>query len=71
VFSASQRFGFERTETIAANSAAAIANAAVSFGQEDDVTVLTLARKAEGLVAGTPVADIQSIGMSPDPMVLN
>jgi phosphoserine phosphatase RsbU/P len=37
-------FGFERTRGISAQSAEAIANTALKFGQEDDITVLTLAR---------------------------
>lgn len=35
-------FGFERTREISTQSADAIATAAQRFGQEDDVTVLTL-----------------------------
>jgi phosphoserine phosphatase RsbU/P len=37
-------FGFERLLAISGQSAAAIAAAALRFGQEDDITVLTLAR---------------------------
>jgi hypothetical protein len=37
-------FGFERTAAISAQSAAAIAHAALAHGQEDDITVLTLSR---------------------------
>lgn len=37
-------FGFDRTSAIAANSAESIAQAAQSFGQQDDITVLTLSR---------------------------
>jgi len=37
-------FGFERTEAISGQSAEAIAHAAKDFGQEDDITVLTLVR---------------------------
>lgn len=36
-------FGFERTRTISGQSAEEIAQAAQAFGQEDDITVLTLA----------------------------
>jgi hypothetical protein len=39
-------FGFERTAAIAGESAESIAQAAQTFGQEDDITVLTLARLA-------------------------
>jgi serine phosphatase RsbU (regulator of sigma subunit) len=35
-------FGFERTRAISAQSAESIAGAALKFGQEDDITVLTL-----------------------------
>jgi len=37
-------FGFDNTRAISAQSAAAIASAAQAFGQEDDITVLTIAR---------------------------
>jgi serine phosphatase RsbU (regulator of sigma subunit) len=37
-------FGFDRTRAISAQSASAIAAAALAFGQEDDITVLTLTR---------------------------
>ena len=39
-------YGFERTAEIATHSADAIANIAREFGQEDDITVLTLSRIA-------------------------
>jgi Stage II sporulation protein E (SpoIIE) len=39
-------FGFERTASIANQPADAIANAAQAFGQDDDITALTLARTA-------------------------
>ncbi len=39
-----QLFGFERTRAVSNESAAGIAQAARNFGQEDDITVLTLAR---------------------------
>ncbi|MGH9607372.1 MAG: PP2C family protein-serine/threonine phosphatase [Terracidiphilus sp.] len=41
-------FGFERTRAISTESAAAIAQAAQDFGQEDDITVLTLTRLLAG-----------------------
>jgi hypothetical protein len=44
-------FGFERTAAISAESAESIASAASTFGQEDDITVLTLT--LEGLSATT------------------
>ena len=37
-------YGFERTRAISSHSANAIAEAARQFGQEDDITVVTLAR---------------------------
>ena len=37
-------FGFDRTQAISAQAASAIAAAALEFGQEDDITVLTLTR---------------------------
>jgi hypothetical protein len=40
---AGELFGFERTAAIASQSAQSIAGAAQRFGQEDDITVLTLA----------------------------
>jgi hypothetical protein len=39
-------FGFERTASLSLNSAARIAITAELFGQDDDITVLTLARSA-------------------------
>jgi serine phosphatase RsbU (regulator of sigma subunit) len=39
-----QLFGFERTRQLSAESAQNIAAAAQAFGQEDDITVLTVAR---------------------------
>jgi hypothetical protein len=41
-----QLFGFERTRALSTQSAEAIATAAQAFGQEDDITVLTIARSA-------------------------
>ncbi|MGA8041799.1 MAG: PP2C family protein-serine/threonine phosphatase [Terracidiphilus sp.] len=43
-------FGFERTAAIANQPAAQIAQAARAFGQEDDITVLTVARMAPAIV---------------------
>jgi hypothetical protein len=39
-------YDFDRTATISAESANQIANAAQTFGQQDDITVLTLQRMA-------------------------
>jgi len=44
-------FGFDRTRAISTQSAEAIAAAAQAFGQEDDITVLTLTFPAEVLHA--------------------
>jgi hypothetical protein len=41
-----QLYGFERTRVISTQSAAGIAAAAKAFGQEDDITVLTIERLA-------------------------
>jgi serine phosphatase RsbU (regulator of sigma subunit) len=38
-------FGFERTSDISVQSAASIAHVAQQFGQEDDITVVTVTRK--------------------------
>ncbi len=46
-------FGFERTAAIATNAAEDIARTAQAYGQEDDITVLTLTRLAAA-PAGTP-----------------
>ena len=43
-------FGFERTAAIASESAERIAQAAQAFGQEDDITVLTLEYAGAGVV---------------------
>jgi len=44
-------YGFERTQTISCQSAYTIAKAAAQFGQEDDITVVTLARERVEAVA--------------------
>lgn len=53
-------FGFERTRAISSRTAEAIAAEALKFGQEDDITVLTLARlsttQMQGLRANESVA---------------
>jgi serine phosphatase RsbU (regulator of sigma subunit) len=48
-------FGFDRTAAMAAQPAASIAQAAQEFGQDDDITVLTLTRLAVGEEAATLV----------------
>jgi len=40
--STGELFGFERTSAVSSSSAAQIAAAAQAFGQEDDITVLTI-----------------------------
>jgi sigma-B regulation protein RsbU (phosphoserine phosphatase) len=44
-------FGFERAQEISTQPAAAIAEAAQKFGQEDDITVVTIARDAQAASA--------------------
>jgi hypothetical protein len=57
-------FGFQRTATIATGTADAIAQMARDFGQEDDITVLTLSRAAE---APEFAANIGTPALSPSP----
>ncbi len=55
---AGELFGFERTCGISTESAESIAQAAQAFGQEDDITVLTLrllSAGSEGIPMGAPV----------------
>jgi Stage II sporulation protein E (SpoIIE) len=47
-------FGFERTAAIAAQSAESISKTAQAFGQDDDITVLTLTRLPVGRQSSTP-----------------
>jgi serine phosphatase RsbU (regulator of sigma subunit) len=56
-------FGFDRTAAIVNDSAHSIAEAAKAFGQEDDITVLTLTRKQ----LTTEHAGQESSGWSPAP----
>jgi serine phosphatase RsbU (regulator of sigma subunit) len=44
---AREMFGFERTRAISGEPARSIAEAAEKFGQEDDITVLTVERSRE------------------------
>lgn len=55
-------FGFERTAAISTQSAEAIARAAQQFGQEDDITVLTITRLAA--IQGTRI-ESTTLGLSP------
>ncbi len=50
-------FGFERTRAISSQTAGTIAEAALKFGQEDDITVLTLVRSR---LATDDMAQIQA-----------
>ena len=54
--STGELFGFERTAAMAMDSAEKIAEAAQQFGQDDDITVLTLTRVAQGESSATKVA---------------
>jgi hypothetical protein len=56
-------FGFERAAAIALQPAADIARAAEQFGQEDDITVLSVLR-----LAAEPAAVMQFPGLSPAPV---
>jgi hypothetical protein len=52
-------YGFERTTILSVQPAEAIAHAAEAFGQQDDITVLTLTRLAPaGVSASAPLAPI-------------
>ncbi|MGB6857097.1 MAG: SpoIIE family protein phosphatase [Terracidiphilus sp.] len=52
-------FGFDRTSAIAADTAESIAQAAQSFGQQDDITVLTLSRShGDGAILGQRVVAV-------------
>ncbi len=57
-------YGFQRTAAIATGSAEAIAQAAREFGQEDDITVLTLRRV---MTEPQSAVDIVSPQLSPSP----
>lgn len=51
---AGELFGFERTLAISGSGAEAIAQAAVTFGQDDDITVLTVTRLRAGEESAGP-----------------
>jgi serine phosphatase RsbU (regulator of sigma subunit) len=44
-------FGFERVHNLTGQSAFYIADAAKAFGQEDDITILTIRRLAQAMAA--------------------
>lgn len=50
---AGELYGFDRTAAISIQSAERIARTSQTFGQEDDITVLTLTRIAVGEKATT------------------
>jgi serine phosphatase RsbU (regulator of sigma subunit) len=58
-------FGFDRTAAISTQSAEEIAAAAKRFGQDDDITVLTV-RLAPADIPSENGAKSQSLSMSPD-----
>ena len=47
-------FGFERTSVASTQSAASIAQSALNFGQEDDITVVTILRRGAESAAAVP-----------------
>jgi serine phosphatase RsbU (regulator of sigma subunit) len=49
--STGELFGFDRVHNLSNQSAFYIADAAKEFGQEDDITVLTVRRLAEAMAA--------------------
>ena len=55
-------FGFERTRAISAQSAGAIAAAALAYGQADDITVLTLTRGPAAVVIDAAAAEEVGLG---------
>jgi hypothetical protein len=58
-------FGFDRTLAISDSGAEAIAQVAVAFGQDDDITVLTLKREAAAIPSPIPAHAVvlSSVGM--------
>jgi serine phosphatase RsbU (regulator of sigma subunit) len=49
-------FGFDRAKAISTEAAAAIVEAAVHFGQSDDITVLTIERLAADVTSAPPAS---------------
>jgi len=49
--SSGELFGFDRVHNLSNQSAFYIADAAKAFGQEDDITVLTVKRLAQAMAA--------------------
>jgi serine phosphatase RsbU (regulator of sigma subunit) len=50
-------FGFERTSATTVQSAESIADAAQQFGQEDDITVVTVTRKPLSDLSNTQLTE--------------
>lgn len=55
-------FGFARTQAISREKADQIAQTAQAFGQDDDITVLTISRVGLGEVA---IVEVAMPGLSP------
>ena len=53
-------FGFDRVRQLSQESAVYLADAAKSFGQEDDITVLTVRREVEAVKPEAPAAVLSS-----------
>ena len=53
-------FGFERVRLLSQESAVYLADAAKSFGQQDDITVLTVRREVEAVKPDPPAAVLSS-----------
>jgi serine phosphatase RsbU (regulator of sigma subunit) len=58
-------FGFDRTRQISTQSAEAIARAAQAYGQEDDITVLTLQYQGKSCLEGS-LAGLELEGLTAD-----
>jgi serine phosphatase RsbU (regulator of sigma subunit) len=53
-------FGFDRVRQFSQEPAAYLAEAAKSFGQQDDITVLTVRREVDATALNTPAAVLSS-----------
>jgi len=65
-------FGFERTREISGETAESIAAAALKFGQEDDITVLTLERVETGEMVAAETSALTAglgLGFRPGPVI--
>jgi phosphoserine phosphatase RsbU/P len=54
-------YGFERTRTISTRPASAIADAATTFGQEDDITVLSITVKGAAKSVPAPPQELSTV----------